>query len=219
MSISLGIYDLFAYLIPGLLYLFVYNEFSKVVGWNFFDTSLWLQGGQSPSTNLIIPILLFSYLVGHVMESVAHSFFFNSIYFLRIRRFQKVSSSVLQTLTNKYPSLKIKFSPEDWDVLFSLLRKRNIETAHVIDKFQADTIMLRNIGFGLFLLFLIQLVNFILSSELPFVFASLGSLLLSIVSFNRSAHFREWFFIEIFKSSLGYGKSLKEVIEYKNLEK
>ena len=32
MSLTIGIYDLFAYIIPGLLYLFVLNEFLQLIG-------------------------------------------------------------------------------------------------------------------------------------------------------------------------------------------
>jgi hypothetical protein len=219
MTISLGIYDLFAYLIPGLLYLFAFNEFLRTIGWKFVDISSWLQSGQSPSANLIIPALLFSYVVGHVIENIAHWFFFTAIHFFRIRKLQKVSTSSLQSVVEKYPDLRIKFEPKDWDMLFTILRHRNIEVARIIDKFQADTIMLRNIAFGLFLLAIIEFVNFALSSELTALFTSLGLLVLSVISFDRSAHFREWFFAAIFKASLEYGKTLKEVVEYERQEK
>ena len=60
MSFSLGIYDLFAYLIPGLLYLFVFNGFSRIIGWEFVDISLWLKSGSPLNAALVIPVLLFS---------------------------------------------------------------------------------------------------------------------------------------------------------------
>ena len=45
MSIAIGIYDLFSYLIPGALYLYLINDFLRVVGWQYIDlTKSVLQG-------------------------------------------------------------------------------------------------------------------------------------------------------------------------------
>ena len=219
MSITLGIYDLFAYLIPGLLYLFIFNEFLRVIGLKFIDTSIWMAGGQSPNANVIIPALLFSYVVGHVIDHVAQWFFFRVINLFRIRKFQHVAASSLQTVIERCPDIKIGFEASDWDVLFTILQQRNPEATRIIDKFQADTIMLRNISFGLFLMAALQFVTFGLSLEWLYLFISLGLFTLSAISFNRSARFREWFFIAIFKASLEYGTTLKDVIEYKRNEK
>ena len=57
MSISLGIYDLFSYLIPGVLYLFVLNQFFRVIGWQSIDIASWLKPGQAPDFSLDDPVL------------------------------------------------------------------------------------------------------------------------------------------------------------------
>ena len=37
MSVSLGIYDFFAYIVPGLLYLFTLNEFLQIIEGKFIN--------------------------------------------------------------------------------------------------------------------------------------------------------------------------------------
>jgi len=41
MSIVISIYDIFAFTIPGLIYLFVFNELFRVFGYPNFDVVSW----------------------------------------------------------------------------------------------------------------------------------------------------------------------------------
>ena len=75
MSINLGIYDLFSFIIPGLLYLYAFNEFSRSIGWKFVDIISWAIPGQIPSLIFFIPILIGAYLAGHLLDRVSQIFF------------------------------------------------------------------------------------------------------------------------------------------------
>lgn len=212
MLITLGIYDFFAYIIPGVLYLYVVNEFFRSVGLKFIDVATWFQPGQAPSIILAIPILIVAYVVGHIVDPLAYRFYMKFIY--RLRHKKKVSEKQLQYLKDGYSTLDIQFEPRDWNILFTFLRERNSDITRVIDKYQADSMMLRNIAFGTLLLAIIYLGTFFSTGLWTFLLAALGTLFISFLAINKSNQFREWFYGAIFQASLGYGTNLKEVAEY-----
>ena len=217
MSVSLGIYDFFAYMIPGLLYLFACNEFLRAIGWRFLDIGAWMQAGQSPNILLAIPLLLVAYLTGHILDPVAYNFYSEFIYGLRHRR--KVYDKQLQYLKEIYPGLEIQFRPKDWNVLFALIRQRNPETAKFIDKFQADSIMLRNIALGALLLTLVYMVSFFSNGNWVYLITAFGSLSTSLLAINKSNKFRAWFYKSIYESAIEYGTSLQEVVSHPTVPK
>jgi hypothetical protein len=216
MPITFGIYDFFSYFVPGLLYLFVFNEFLRSIGLKFIDFALWFQSGQTPSAIFLIPLVIVAYVVGHVFDPLTIKFFFGFIYRIRDRR---GSSSVsLELVRESYPTLKIKFEPRDWNILFTVLRQRNSSISQIIDKFQADSIMLRNIAFGMLLLSLIYLGDSISrNSPLPLI-GSAVCIVFCVFCIYRSRQFRIWFFTGIFEASLEYGTTVKEVVEYNRNE-
>ena len=111
-------------------------------------------------------------------------------------------------------SLDVQFQKSDWATLFTFIRQRNIEMAHILDKLNADGIMLINIALGMLLLTLIQVGIFFSNKELVFLLNALGTMLLCLLAMSRSNRFRIWFFSGIFEASLEYGTSLKKVAEY-----
>lgn len=212
MSINLGIYDFFAYIIPGLLYLFVLNEFSRNIGLKFVDFLTWLQPGQAPNAIFVLPILVIAYVMGHIFDVLAYQFYLEFIY--RLRHKKKVSEKQLQYLKERYPNLDIQFESKDWNIMFTFLRGRNVEIARIIDKYQADSIMLRNIALGMLILALIYIGIFFSAGSWTSLFYAGSTFLASLFAIKKSNRFRTWFYSGIFEASLEYGKSLKEVAEY-----
>ncbi len=212
MSVNLGFYDFFSYLIPGFLYLYVINEFLRVVGAKFIDIGNWIQTGQVPALVLSVPILLAAYVMGHIFDAISLRFFFHFVY--RIRDSQGATSKSLQIIKEKYPYLGIKFESKDWEALFIFLRQRSVETSQNIDKFQAESVMLRNIAFGVLLLALLNLEIFFSTMSWVYLVVALCCLLICWISISESFKFRIWFFTNIFEGSLLYGFSIEEVIEY-----
>lgn len=212
MSVSLGIYDFFAYVIPGILYLFVFNESLRIFEIKFFDITLWIQSGQSFNLLLFIPVLIAAYVIGHIIDPLAYNFYHKFIY--RLRHKKKIYEKQLQYLKEGYPKLNIQFNPKDWTILFTLLRERNTEITKVIDKYQADSMMLRNIALGTLLLTIVYFGKFLLTVFWVDLVISLGVLIISLLAINKSNQFRTWFYTAIFEASLGYGTNLKEVINY-----
>ena len=212
MSISLGIYDFFAYIIPGMLYLFTFNEFLRAVGLRFIDLSLWFQSGQGPNIIFVIPILIAAYLAGHILDPLAYYFYCEFIYSLRHKR--KIYDKQLQYMKERYPSLDIQFKPREWNIMFTFLRQRNIEISKILDKYQADSIMLRNIAFSTLVLTIIYIVLFFTTGTWMFLLTALGTLLISFMAINKSNQFRTWFYTGIFEASVEYGTTLQEVATF-----
>ncbi len=213
MSVNLGFYDFFSYIIPGLLYLYVINDLLRVLGAKFIDIESWLRAGQAPDLVVFLPILLAAYVIGYVFDAIALRFFFRFLY----RLFEKESATTksLNVIKDRYPELQINFKPKDWEVLFVIIRQRNGETAQNIDRFQANSIMLRNISLGLLLAALLNVAVCLSSKSWSSLAVAVGELLVCGVSISESFKFRTWFFTNIFAASLQYGLSVEEVISGK----
>ncbi len=214
MSVNLGFYDLFSYLMPGLLYLYVINEFMRIIGAKFIDVESWLRAGQAPEFSVLLPILLVAYIAGHVFDAIALRFFFQFIY--RLRNKEGASSQSLKVIKEKHPELDIKFKSKDWEILFTFLRQRNIDTAQNIDRFQADSVMLRNVALGVLLLAPLHLFLFFSTMTWVYLLITLCEILVCVITISESFKFRMWFFTNIFESSLLYGRNVEEVINYES---
>lgn len=211
MSITLGIYDFFSYIIPGFLYLYAFNEFLGILQWKHIDIASWFLPEQTPSIVLLISLLITAFIVGHIFDPIAHKFY---DLLSRLQRSQSTSEKSLASIKGRYPELNVQFHPLDWSTLFVLIRLRNLEVSKFIDKFNADAIMLRNIAFSLLLLSSNYVVGFILNEQWHLFFIALLLIGLSILARSRSNDFRLRFFKHIYRTSLEYGLNLKEVIEY-----
>ena len=63
MTFALGIYDLFAYSIPGFLYMSVFGYIANRVGWIAFDLK---DLKDVPSLLIVLGVAIAAYLIGHV---------------------------------------------------------------------------------------------------------------------------------------------------------
>jgi MFS family permease len=205
-SITLGIYDVFSYAIPGILYLFSFNEGLRLLRLPFIDIS------QLNSTSYLVLLVLLSYLVGHLFDYISHYIWYRRFYPGKseeraFSRF-KVSSGVMQD-----------FKPQQWSILLSVIRHDNTEVCNSIDKNKATSIMLRNVSFALFLLSIVFVISaFISGFSLIFLLGAIATLISSIIALRRGDVFNQWFYMLIYQQSLIYGKSLKEVLNNNRLK-
>lgn len=211
MSIDLGIYDFFAYTLPGLLYLFAFNEFSKSINWKNVDFNSLVISGQELNIINIMVIFVGGYLVGHLMDTVSNKFF--DLFSTRKTRSNR-KNWYMRSIKDRYPSLGVQFEPKDRTLLFALIRQRNIEMARILDNFSANNIMLRNVALGLFLLGIVQIIFFFRNGVLESLFLSIVFFLLFFLSKTRSDQYRGWFIKDVLRASLEYGTSVDEVVEF-----
>ena len=144
MSLTLGIYDVFSYMIPGSFYLFVL--FHRT-GWarNYIQGPI--QFGE------VILLLGLSYVTGILFDYLA------VILWYRFFAPQNIHLTELERLKQDNPNLNIDFSEKQWPVLMSYTTLHSKENNHV-DRYATQKIMLRNISFGLIILSFIYLVLF-----------------------------------------------------------
>jgi hypothetical protein len=208
MSLAVSIYDVFAFTIPGFLYLFTFNELLRILGYSNLDvvninfSSYWL------------PIILFAYLTGHLMEFVSLRLWMRLWY-----RVPEEERAYKKFLTIK-PEEKIDFNPGQWDLLFAVIQREDRSTTERIDRIIALRIMLRNVSFGLFIFSLLNFyLTFQLSFSLPRFMEAIGLFALSLVSLRRADYYTILLYTSIFQHATLYGKNLREVLNAVRNEK
>lgn len=205
MSISIGIYDLFAYTIPGLLYMYVAYEILALTGVVEIDIVNQL---SSAGFLAVILVAIAAFLTGQIFDNLAHWFVFSLIYR------DKTSQLMLDKIKQRDSGANIQFEAKDWHLLLVLLRQRNLEVAQTFDKHEADSIMFRNIS-------LIALLNALVLGAKAIIEnptwwnGAVISFVVCIVTARRSRTLHTWFFEGIFLAALEYGRSVEEVLVYR----
>jgi hypothetical protein len=203
MSINLGIYDFFAYLVPGAMYLFLLNELSGRMGWGSFNIT---QTNQQFDIGTIGIVALAAYIAGNIFDVFAHWFCFS----LLTRK--NMSDSTLESIKKQYPDLNIAFQPKDYHMLFVLLRARNPEFTQIIDRFEANSIMLKNISLASALFSIMQVPTLFSNFGIANLLLVLGGAAVCWLAFRASKIYHTWFFLDVFQASLEYGSSIQEVL-------
>jgi hypothetical protein len=204
MSVNLGIYDFFAYLVPGLMYLVLFNDFSARMGWGAYDLA---QVNSQISIGTIGIVALSAYVIGNIFDVFAHWFCFS----LLTRR--SMPEAVLENLKQQYPDLNIAYRPKDYHLLFVLLRARNPGFTQTIDRFESNSIMLKNISFIAALFSILHLPELFTHFSLPGLLLVLAGVAACWLAYRASKAYHTWFFLDVFQASLEYGLSTAEVIQ------
>lgn len=207
MSISLGIYDIFANLLPGLLYLFAINEILKSLTLPHMELN-----SQTFNLESFI-VLALGYLLGHIFNSFTYAGWYRLFYRSERKNYASARSKALKNIQANYSHLKMKFYPHDAELLFNAIQVKNKELADRIEATRANAIMMRNISFGLFLLIIAQVIYFINSGfSLNYLGLGLACIFGSAASLYQTAKYYEWFYKDVFLTAINYGSTLQEVV-------
>lgn len=216
MSISLSIYDLFANLLPGLLYLFAMNEILRSLGMRHMEFS---NASINEGTLLTLGV---GYILGHIFNNFTYEKWYMPLFRYRKqgdgnrskRGAADDKAKALDSLKRLYPDLKTKFSPRDGDLLFNAIQIQNKELADRIESTRANAIMMRNVSFGLFLLSAAQFIQFF-SNQFSLYALGLGILCLlgSWISLLQTSKYYRWFYKDVFRTAIHYGDSLHAVVD------
>ncbi len=211
MSISLSIYDVFANLLPGLVYLFAINEFIKSVGFKGMDVS------TLPSSAQTIGILFIGYLLGHLFNALTYNgwylLFYRESSFHDRNNMKSDSGKALISLRNQYPDLDFgNFLPRDSDILFSALQVNNKDLAERIEITRVTAIMMRNVSFGIFIFGMVEIIYAVRDTSFTNVLVALACVVASRLALSQTAKYYHWFFKDVFRIAALYGKSLSEVV-------
>jgi len=211
MSISLGIYDLFSYAIPGMLYLYIVNEVLKLVDGQYIDVAQLSQSGNAaPSAVVIVLLAVGSYVTGHIFEGLRAPLLDRWLYYYGAQ--DRVLKRIEQRLSHS--GLKIDFHGDEWSVYLKVLQVRTSETIQEAERLKANGLMMRNLSFGAFLFAVLQLVQFLFHTNVLLnLIPCLIAFFVMIITYQRSKRFDEWSYGDIYLQALAYGPNLKEFLK------
>ena len=203
MNFRLGVYDLFSRIVPGGVYLVAVGEFARVLGWIKIDLGLLKDIGILPS----LVLLLITYLVGSAMERVGAAW-------RHIFRKRGINARALESFKQKHADRwVIDFKDKDWAILRAYVYIHNPSVAEEADRFNALSIMLKNVSFGLAILIVDVVIEFINTNNYLFLALAGVFLLLSYQLVIRSSTQSDWFYSYIYETILAYRLNLEERVK------
>ena len=202
MSIRIGIYDFFAYTIPGILYLIAGMYLCQTLKFVILDKQ-WL---RSISTVEALLFALIGYLLGLLFDPIAKRWY-------RLFKPKDLSKVVLDEFKAKHPNFVVKFGEGDWYIVLSYLRKVSEETAYNIERFNATNIMLRNVSFLSFVLAIIQTGRLIVCfSWLEFVLCVVFAVF-ALIAGKESVKYAKWFYSSQYASIAAHSITAQDLVE------
>jgi hypothetical protein len=200
MSITLGVYDLFAYTVPGILYLYIANEFLILFGLAHIEFQ--------NLDNIVVTILVIivGYILGQILDLVAKKW----------RKWGQPRESTLEAiekLKKDHPKCEINFLPHDWPFLLSLIRRYHPEVATSTDRSKAISVMLQNASLGLLFYSLLQLISFLLNDySIEHLLLALFAFIIALPAKRKSQIYNRWFYDHIYETALTYGSDTSKII-------
>jgi hypothetical protein len=202
MSISLGLYDIFSNIIPGLLYLFVFYELFGLLKINTISFS------NSHNTIETISLFAGAFILGHIFNTFTFDYWYR---LFSKREFD--DEAALKWVKHVYPELAENLQARDSALLLTAIQIKDKDIANRFEQSRANAIMLRNVSFGFFLLGIIMLAKFISSpNEFITLAISTACIVAAFITKRQARRFYQWFYRDIFKAALIYGTSLESVL-------
>ena len=190
MSIKIGIYDFFAYTIPGVFYLFTIAYLCTIFGLVAID----VQSLDNLSTLQVLVLAILAYIIGMIFDPITNLW-------CRFFKPTNMSKVVLDEFKERHTDLEIKFQARDWPVLLAYLKQENVDITTDIERHNATNIMLRNISFNLIVLSIIQVIQYIQTSFLVLnLILCLALLVSSIIAGREGAKRSRWFYSTIYEA-------------------
>jgi len=209
MSIALGMYDIFSYLIPGFLYLYVVNEFLKLIGWEFIDITQYNQGiAATPGITTVAVLIISVYLLGHVFEALRSLL-------LDKRFYHGAPERALEQIKSRlaYSNIKVNFHGSEWRFYQEILRVRNPQAILESERLKSIAFMMKNISACAFLYGVLQLIHFIKHATSPqYLYICLLAVALTLITYKRARLFDEITYRIVYDQALAYGSDLQEFL-------
>ncbi|MGG6293973.1 hypothetical protein ACQ4M4_06080 [Leptolyngbya sp. AN02str] len=183
MSIQIGLYDFFAYTLPGVL---------LVAALIYAGASLSLfQLNFQQLNELSTPITLIgigiSYILGMLLEPIAKRWY-------RLIQPKGRTKEIFKEFKALHPNFVVNVRPEEAGLMRAYIKQKNLELALDIEKNGATSKMLRNFSFVFLILTLILMLNwFSHSFQILYLVALCFTTFLSFVAAYESTKFDRWF--------------------------
>lgn len=203
MSISLGVYEFFSYILPGILYLYIGNEFLGFIGSSNIDLA---------KLNTVEGIFLLgvAYLIGQIMN-VLNEFLWRHVG-TKNKRLRNLPEISLERLKRKLAGVSFDFKKDEWDFLLNRLRQDEAQLASHFERFKAVSLMLRNTALALYLWAMLYLVEYVSAQDVRFLLNALGLVCLGFLAAQRSRVFDLWFYNGVYSEALRFGRTTQEVL-------
>ena len=190
MSLQVGIFDFFAYTIPGGAYFLAMCYLGKF--FKCFSPGFKL-GLDDISFTLLVFFAVVSYVLGLLFDPIS-----DKVWFGMFNR-KSIGAFVLEKLKDRYADLKISFEYSDWSILLAYIEKEDLDAANEINKFNAVHKMLRSLSF---FFFLFSIVLFVQSFRVDnwYIAGVLLCVLFSYIALKESKKYLRWFFSVLFEA-------------------
>jgi hypothetical protein len=184
MSITIGIYDFFAYTLPGGFYLFLICYCLWLLNLIQID----FQTLNTVETPVMFLGLSIAYILGLLMNALARQWH-------RLFAREDVIKSTLEKIREDYPELVFTIQARDWRRLRMLYWSKDKDFVARLERMNVTRIMLRNFSLGFALLTLIQAIVYIPHrSQLEVLLVGGLAAVASIISGTEGAKYGRWFY-------------------------
>lgn len=192
MSIRIGVYDFFAYTIPGGFYLA--NILYFVIVFNIVNANFQTINDISFTTGIIIAIV--AYVAGVIINPITKRWH-------RLLKAKNLAGVALEELKEKRNYSHIAFQAQDWPVLLAYVRQGNSESTAAIEQNNSIHIMLRGVSLSLAIFAIIQVFEFVFVRQQIVLIVSIIILLaLSLLASQESKKFSRWFYLSIYEAAI-----------------
>jgi len=191
MTIQIGIYDFFAYTIPGGLYLSVLIY--ALVTFRVIAPNTVYHIWQDLTITHIVIFAALAYVTGLIFDPVQRRLWG------RWFRFDESVKIAFDEVRHRYPTLEPRFEASQWYMLFTRIKFANSKIALDIERFNATSKMLRNISFALLLFALVQVV-YLLQGYAWVLIVMVVFVALSVVVSQQAVRFSKWFYLSTFET-------------------
>lgn len=192
MSIRIGLYDFFAFTVPGVFYLLI-------VGYTLalFQVPTGNYGALNDlSISSFIVLVGAGYITGQLVDPIAYGWmrlFYGPNTRQRVwafHHFQQV-----------HPRLVPNFEVTDWEILLQMLKAKHPDVASEVEMHNVASIMLRNISLGFTILAIVFLAYYlVVAPNVWNLVLATVCLVLSYIGLRQSRMKREWFYAGIFNA-------------------
>jgi hypothetical protein len=182
MPIRIGLYDFFAYTLPGVLCLVIIGFWINVIGlWNIDFSIL-----NSLSLAALLGIIGIGYIVGLLIEPLAYGW-------MKLLQRKKIDGMkvAFDEFTTQHPLIKVNFEPRDLSILLRAIKSKSMEAA----------IMLMNLS----LVFILSSIStviyyFAISTNLWILILAFIFFVAALMTMSRSRTRRQWFYKSVFET-------------------
>lgn len=192
MSIRIGLYDFFAFTIPGAFYLLTLGYLYANYGTQTIDFQIFRE-----FTSLLILLgAMVAYIVGNLLDKAARQW---QQFFIP----KDTAKTVLDAFKANHPQFTYKFQHTDGDIIRAYIKRVDPDTASAIEKYGATRTMFRNISLNFMFLSAILLIQAITSNQWGInLFIFLSVFILSIISGKQGARYDEWYHALTYESAI-----------------